>query len=76
MQTTQHDVLPTQQQLLQECPLPGTAPFEIHGAIARGCLPKDDYLFQGFRYVVDVERDVLVREDVNAWIVSRTKKLN
>ena len=56
--------------------MPATAPFEIHGARARGCEPEEDYLFQGFRYVLDVTRDVLVREDVSSWIVSRKRKLN
>ncbi len=63
-------------QLLQECPLSGDAPFEIHGASARGCQPKDDYLFQGFRYVLDEDRDVLVREDVRRWMVSLASKAN
>lgn len=66
-----HDLQLTRQQLLQACPLPATAPFEIHGARDRGCQPADDYLFQGFRYVLDVARDVLVREDVFTWIMSQ-----
>lgn len=63
-------------QLLQDCPLSGDAPFEIHGARARGCQPKDDYLYQGFRYVLDEDRDVLVREDVRRWMVSLVGKTN
>ncbi len=63
-------------QLLQECPLSADAPFEIHGASARGCQPKDDYLFQGFRYVLDEDRDVLVREDVRRWMVAAVSKAN
>ena len=43
-----------------------SAPFEIYGAHDRGCQPGDDYLYQGFRYVHDLTRDVLVREDVDA----------
>ena len=61
---------PTMKQLLQKCPLPTTAPFEIHGARARGCQPGGDYLFQGFRYIHNNSRDVLVREDVNSWIAA------
>jgi hypothetical protein len=57
--------------LLQDCPLPATAPFEIHGARDRGCLPGGDYLYQGYRYVQDVVRDVLIREDVYTWLASR-----
>ena len=45
---------------------PASAPFEIYGAHDRGCQPGDDYLYQGFRYVHDLTRDVLVREDVHA----------
>jgi hypothetical protein len=71
MQTAQQLVQPTRQQLLRECPLPGTAPFEIHGARDLVVEPADDYLFQGFRYVLDVARDVLIREDVNSWIGAR-----
>ena len=61
----------TRQYLLQDCPLAATAPFEIHGARDRGCLPGGDYLFQGFRYVQDVVRDVLIREDVNNWLAAK-----
>ncbi|CAN5162709.1 hypothetical protein BH11PSE11_BH11PSE11_17830 [soil metagenome] len=61
---------PTVQQLLRECPLPADAPFEIHGARDRGCAPGGDYLFQGFRYIQNQGRDVLIREDVNTWIVA------
>ncbi len=71
MQPDQRVLPPTQQQLLQECPLPGAAPFEIHGARDRGCHPAEDYLFHGFRYVLDVARDVLIREDVNTWIAAQ-----
>jgi hypothetical protein len=71
MQTTTHQIRPSRQVLLQECPLPGSAPFEIYGATARACEASEDYLFQGFRYLLDAERDVFVREDVNAWIASR-----
>ena len=62
-------ILPAEQQrLLKICPLPGTAPFVIHGARDRGCPPGSDYLFQGFRYVQIVTRDMLIREDVNSWL--------
>ncbi|WP_295998761.1 hypothetical protein [Rugamonas sp.] len=61
-------------QLLSECPLPGMAPLEIHGAKALGYAPQEDYLFHGHKYVLDAERDVLVREDVYSWIISRRKK--
>ncbi len=71
MHSAQRVLQPIQQQLLQNCPLPGSAPFEIHGARDRGCEPADDYLFQGFRYVVDAARDVLIREDVKTWIASQ-----
>jgi hypothetical protein len=40
------------------------APLEIYGATDRGCSPGEDYLYQGFRYVRDPERDVLIREDL------------
>ena len=70
MQSAQTVMHPTRKQLLLECPLPATAPFEIHGARDRGCLPGSDYLFQGFRYIQNISRDVLVREDVNTWITS------
>ena len=57
---------------LQRCPLPATVPFEIHGGRSRGCcLPGEDYLFQGFRYLYDAERDVLVREDVSQWLATQ-----
>jgi hypothetical protein len=56
---------------LQDCPLADTAPIEIHGGRDRGCGPGDDYLFQGHRYLYDDRRDVLVREDVNAWIATQ-----
>jgi hypothetical protein len=71
MQPAPHLLQSTRQQLLQNCPLSGAAPFEIHGARDRGCQPADDYLFQGFRYVLDVARDVLIREDVHTWITSQ-----
>jgi hypothetical protein len=61
---------PDQQRLLKACPLPGTAPFVIHGARDRGCQPGGDYLFQGFRYVQVITRDVLIREDVNSWLAA------
>lgn len=57
--------------LLQDCPLSATAPFEIHGARDRGCVPGGDYLFQGYRYVQDVVRDVLIREDVYTWLAAK-----
>ncbi|HEY8098597.1 MAG TPA: hypothetical protein VIE65_21230 [Methylobacter sp.] len=60
----------TRQKLLQDCPLPATAPFEIHGARDRGCPPGGDYLFQGYRYVQKLSRDVLVREDVDSWLAA------
>jgi hypothetical protein len=41
-----------------------SAPDEIYGARDRGCLPGDDYLYQGVRYVHDLKRDALVREDL------------
>jgi len=56
---------------LQECPLPGAAPFEIHGGRDRGCAPGDVYLFQGHRYLYDDTRDVLVREDVSSWVATQ-----
>ena len=56
--------------ILQHCPLPATMPFEIHGGRSRGCKPGDDYLFQGYRYLYDADRDVLVREDVSQWIAA------
>ncbi|WGG52420.1 hypothetical protein [Rugamonas sp. DEMB1] len=46
---------------------------EIHGASALGYEPGDNYLFQGYRYVLDAARDVLVREDVDSWIISHRK---
>ena len=73
MQSMQNESRPTLTQLLQECPLPATAPFEIHGARARGCQPGGDYLFQGFRYIQSSNRDVLVREDVNTWIAEHSQ---
>jgi hypothetical protein len=74
MEAIRHDTQ-AMLQLLRECPLPGMAPLEIHGAKALGYEPQDDYLFQGHKYVLDAERDVLVREDVNSWIISRRKKV-
>lgn len=71
MHTTSTNVQPTLQQLLRECPLSGAAPVEIHGARALGCDPNDDFLFQGFKYVLDASRDVLVREDIHRWILAR-----
>jgi hypothetical protein len=61
----------TRLHLLQECPLPASAPFEIHGARDRGCLPGSDYLYQGYRYVQDMVRDVLIREDVYSWLATK-----
>lgn len=55
---------------LYACPLPGTAPFEIHGGRDRGCMPGDVYLFQGHRYLYDASRDVLIREDVCTWMTA------
>lgn len=43
---------------------PPSAPDVIYGARDRGCLPGDDYLYQGFRYVQDAAHDALVREDM------------
>jgi hypothetical protein len=71
MKPVQSSTQRTQLHLLQECPLPATAPFEIHGARDRGCLPDGDYLYQGYRYIQDVLRDVLIREDVYTWLASR-----
>ncbi|MES2298873.1 MAG: hypothetical protein V4582_17645 [Pseudomonadota bacterium] len=68
MQSAQHQVQPSRLQLLQECPLPSSAPYEIHGAHDLLGGPGEDYLFQGFRYVLDAARDVLIREDVDSWI--------
>ena len=51
-------------QFLHSCSLPGSAPDEIHGACGHGCLAGDDFFYQGCRYVCDVSRDVLVREDI------------
>lgn len=51
-------------------PEPAPAPDEIYGAGELGCQPGDDYLYLGCRYVRDLTRDVLVREDLqlgNAW---------
>ncbi|CAN5282238.1 hypothetical protein BH11PSE11_BH11PSE11_07560 [soil metagenome] len=62
---------PDHQRLLQICPLPGNAPFVILGARDRGCQPGGDYLFQGFRYVQIVPRDILIREDVNSWLAAQ-----
>lgn len=76
MHTTHHNPQASLQQLLQECPLPGTAPVEIHGARALGCRPEDPFMFQGFRYVLDVARDVLVREDIQSWLSTHRKTLN
>ncbi|MES2116706.1 MAG: hypothetical protein V4578_16215 [Pseudomonadota bacterium] len=76
MHTTSSTTLPTLQQLLRECPLSGAAPVEIHGARALGCSPNDDFLFQGFKYVLDTNRDVLVREDIHRWILARRRTLN
>jgi hypothetical protein len=71
MESEQSTVQRAQLHLLQDCPLPATAPFEIHGARDRGCLPGGDYLYQGYRYVQDVVRDVLIREDVYTWLATR-----
>ncbi|MGZ3238897.1 MAG: hypothetical protein ACXWJK_00735 [Burkholderiaceae bacterium] len=71
MKFEQSTVQRAQLHLLQDCPLPATAPFEIHGARDRGCLPGSDYLYQGYRYVQDVVRDVLIREDVYTWLATR-----
>lgn len=57
--------------ILLHCPLPATVPFEIHGGRNRGCSPGEDYLFMGYRYLYDSERDVLVREDVCQWIAAQ-----
>jgi hypothetical protein len=62
---------PNKRRLLQHCPLPSTAPFEIHGARDRGCAPGSDYLFQGFRYIPHSAEDVLIREDVNSWLMAQ-----
>jgi hypothetical protein len=56
---------------LQDCPLPAIVPLEIHGGRSRGCSPGDDYLYRGFRYLYDAERDVLIREDVQYWITTQ-----
>ena len=71
MQATQALVLFAHGQHLQQCPLPATAPFEIHGGRNRGCLPGDDYHFSGHRYLYDTQRDVLIREDVRSWMTSQ-----
>lgn len=76
MHTTSSNAQPSLQQLLRECPLSGAAPVEIHGARALGCDPNDDFLFQGFKYVLDASRDVLVREDIHRWILARRRTLN
>lgn len=62
---------PNQRRLLQRCPLPANAPFEIHGARERGCAPGADYLFQGFRYIPRGADDVLIREDVRDWLMQQ-----
>jgi hypothetical protein len=51
-------------QFLQAFARPGAAPDEIHGAGECGYEPGDDYHYQGWRYVYDQARDVLVREDM------------
>ena len=71
MKPNQAALLRPQFHHLQDCPLPASAPFEIHGALDRGCQPGSDYLFQGYRYVQDVVRDVLIREDVYSWLASK-----
>jgi hypothetical protein len=71
MKPAQSTVQDTQLHRLHDCPLPATAPFEIHGARDRGCLPGSDYLYQGYRYVQDVVRDVLIREDVYTWLAAQ-----
>jgi hypothetical protein len=58
----------SRRQLLQACPLSTKAPFEIYGARNRGCRPGDIYLYQGFKYLQNTGRDVLIREDVDRWI--------
>lgn len=73
---THNETQPTLQQLLRECPLSGAAPVEIHGATALGCAPEDEFLFQGYKYVLDAARDVLVREDIQRWIQARRRTLN
>ncbi len=55
---------------LEHCPLSAIVPLEIHGGRSRGCSPGDDYLYLGFRYLYDAERDVLVREDVQQWLAA------
>jgi len=65
----------TQRELLQACPLSAKAPFEIYGAKSRGCRPGDLYLYQGFRYVQNTSRDVLIREDVDQWIKTQQQTL-
>lgn len=62
-----------ERRILGNCPLPATALFEIHGARNRGCSPCDDYLFHGHRYLFDVNRDVLIRDDVSGWIVAQQR---
>lgn len=51
-------------QFLQACSEPQLAPNEIYGAHDLGCKPGDDYFYQGYRYVQDLARDVLVRADM------------
>ena len=58
-------------QFLHACSLPCSAPEEIYGACGHGCLAGDDFFYQGCRYVCDVSRDVLVREDIQ-YLTRRT----
>ena len=60
-----------QRTILQHCPLPAIVPLEIHGGRSRGCIQGSDYLYQGYRYLYDADRDVLVREDVKHWIAAQ-----
>lgn len=76
MQQLECALPPSLQQLLRDCPLPGSTPLEIHGARALGFLLNDEYLFHGARYVLDPARDVLVREDVRTWLALRQAQLN
>lgn len=56
--------LPVWQKMAQQG-MQRLAPLEIHGARTLGYGVGDDCRLLGFRYVLDVARDVLVREDVN-----------
>lgn len=71
MESNPASVQASYRQLVQQCPLSASAPFEIHGAWDRGWQPGDDYHYQGYRYIPGSEPDVLVREDVISWLAAQ-----